>query len=231
MLGVQVAHRVREVFPLQLVTLRHLADEQARVYGVLVAHVVAREVSVALLEAEDEAVGLPRVREFGDDVADVLEAGQTTAQLKAVFNSERIDHRARHDRGDGHFLGKVLVAFGSHAADVIEQQHAHLVAREQKVVLTIFHGNAHAVGVGVGREQQIGVHVLAKLDALLHRLANLRVGIRAGGEIAVGVALLGDDGNVGDACALEHGCHGDESCTVERGIHELQGCLRDLVSA
>ena len=73
--------------------------------------------------------------------------------------------------------------------------------------------------------------MLAKLDALLHRLANLRVGIRAGGEIAVGVALLGDDSNVGDACALEHGCHGDESCAIERGIHELQGCLRDLVSA
>ena len=192
---------------------------------------VAREVPVALLEAEDEAVGLPSVRELGDDVADVLEAGQTTAQLEAVFCSERIDHRARHDRGDGHFLGQVLTAFGSHAADVIEQQDTHFVAREQKVVLTILHGNAHAVGVGVGREQQIGMHALAKLDALLHRLANFGVGVRAGGEIAVGVTLLGDDGDVGDACALKHGRHGDESCTVERGLHELQGRLRDLVSA
>ena len=192
---------------------------------------VAREVSVALLETEDEALGLPGVCEFGDDVADVLKAGQATAQLKAVFCSERIDHRARHDRGDGHFLGQVLTAFGSHAADVIEQKHAHLVAREQQVVLAVLHGNAHTVGVGVGCEQQIGMHALAKLDALLHCLADLGVGIRAGGEIAVGIALLGDDGDVGDACALKHGCHGDESCTVERGIHELQRCLRDLIGA
>ena len=120
MLSVQVAHGLGQVLARQLVLLRHLADEQAGVHGVLVAHVVAGQVAVTLLEAEDEAVCLARVGQLGDDVADVLEARQATAQLEAVFRSQRIDHGRRHDGGHGHLARQVLAALGAHAAHVVE---------------------------------------------------------------------------------------------------------------
>ncbi len=229
MLGVQIAHRVGEALPDKLVVLRHLADEQARVDRVLVSHVVARKVAVAFLEAEDEAVGLPGIGKLGDDIADVLEAGQATAQLETVLRGERIDHGARYDGGDRHLVGEVFPARGAHAAYVVEQKHAHLVASEQQVVIAVLHGHAHAVGVGIGGEQEVGMHALGKLDALLHGLADLRVRVRARREVPVGVALLGNHGDIGYARAFKHRCHGDESRAVERRVHELERGLRDFL--
>ena len=190
---------------------------------------VAGQVAVALLEAEDEAVGLARVGQLGDDVADVLEARQATAQLEAVFRSQRIDHGRRHDGGHGHLARQVLAALGAHAAHVIQQQHAHLVAGQQRVVVTILAGHAHAVGIGVGGQQQVGMHLLAQVDALLHGLADLGVGIGARGEVAVGLLLLGHHGDVGDASAREHRGNGDQARAVERRVHQLQRRGGDLL--
>ena len=183
---------------------------------------VAREVAVAFLETEDETIRPAGVGQLGDDIADVLETRQATAQLEAVFRSQRIDHGRRHDGRHGHLAGEVLPALDAHAADVVEQQHAHLVAGQKRVVVAVLAGHAHAVGIGVGCQQQVGVHLLAQVDAALHGLANLRVRIRAGGEVPVGLLLLGHHGDVGDARAREHGGHRDQARAVERRIHQLQ---------
>ena len=84
-----------------------------------------------------------------------------------------------------------LAALAAHTSDVFEQEHAHLVAREQRVVVAVFARHAYAVGIGVGGEQQVGMHFLAQVNALLHGLADFRVGIRARGKIAIGLALPG----------------------------------------
>ncbi len=222
MLGVQVAHGLRQVLAAKLVVLRHLANQQAGVHGVLVAHVVARQVAVAFLETEHETVGLARIGQLGDDVADVLEARQAATQLKAVFRSQRIHHSRRHDGGHSHLLRQVLAALGAHAAHVIQQQHAHLVAGQKRVIVAIFAGHAHAVGVGVGGQQQVGVHLFAQVDALLHGLADFRIGVRTRGEVAVGLFLFGHHGDIRHAGALQHRGHGDEARAIERRVHQLQ---------
>lgn len=85
----------------------------------------------------------------------------------------------------GNLVGQVLPALGAHLADVVEQQNAHLVTGQQRVIVAVGASNAHAVGIRVGCEQQVGLDLLAQVDALLHGLADLGVGIRAGREVAV----------------------------------------------
>ena len=84
----------------------------------------------------------------------------------------------------------------------------HLVTGQQRVIVAIGAGNAHAVGIRVGREQQVGLDLLAQVDALLHGL-RFGVGIRAGREVAVRVALLGNHGDVGHAHLVEDGSDRD----------------------
>ena len=89
---IESLHGLNEIHALQLVVLSHLADEHRGVDGVLIAHMVAREVTVALLKAEDKALNLAGIGKPGDDVADVLKAGKATAQLKAILLSKGVDH-------------------------------------------------------------------------------------------------------------------------------------------
>ena len=220
---------IGQVLALQLVVLGHLADEQRRVHSVLIAHVVARKVAVALLKAKDEALDAPLVGEAGDDIADVLKAGEAATQLKAVLGSQRVHHGGGYDGGHGNLVGEVLATLGAHLADVVEEHDTHLVAGDELVVIARLAGNANAVGIGVGREQQVGMHLLAHVDALLHGLANLGVGVRAGGEVPVGVGLFGHHGDIGHAGALEHGRHRDEAGTVERRVHQLERSLGHLL--
>ena len=73
------------------------------------------------------------------------------------------------------------------------------------------------------------MHFLAQVNTLLHGLANFRVGIRARGKIAIGLALLRNYRDSGDARALEHGGHGNQARAIERRVHEFQGSFGDLL--
>ena len=57
---------------------------------------------------------------------------------------------------------------------------------------------------------------LGKVHTFFQSLEDLGVGIRAGGEIAVGILLFGNDGDVGDAHILEDTGDRDETCAVQR---------------
>ena len=190
---------------------------------------VARKVSVALLETKDEAVNFARIGKARDDIADVFEAGKAATHLEAIFLGKGINHGRGHNRGDRHLAGKVLAALETHLADVIEQQDAHLVTRNKRVVVTVSACHAHTVGIRVSCEQKVGLDLLAQFDALLHGLANLRIGIRAGGEVAIRVALLGNDGDVGHAHALENLGNRNQAGTVERRIDKFEGSLGNLL--
>ena len=229
MLLVQRAHSLGQVHAAQFIILRHLANEQARIHGIFVAHVIARQITIAFFEAENESVDLAGIGKLGDDVADVFKAGKAATQLEAVFRSKRVNHGGRHDSRDRNLIGQILAAFTTHASDVIEQKHAHLVAREQRVVVAVFARHTHTVGIGIGREQQVGMHFLTQVNALLHGLANFRVGIRTRGKIAIGLALLRNYRDIGDARALEHGGHGNQARAIERRVHEFQGSFGDLL--
>ena len=120
----------------------------------------AGQVAVALLEAKQVAVGLAGGLEHADLLANVLEAGEGAAHLKAVFVRQGVEHGGRYDCGDGHFGAQVLAVCRGALGQLIGEQHAHFVAGDEHVVAVVVHGDAHAVGVGVGCQQQVGLEFL-----------------------------------------------------------------------
>lgn len=121
----------------------------------------------------------------------------------------------------GNLVGQVLPALGAHLADVVEQQNAHLVTGQQRVPSPS--AQATPTRSASGSVASAGrLDLLAQVDALLHGLADLGVGIRAGREVAVRVALLGNHGDVGHTHLVEDGGDRDQTGTVERGVDELE---------
>ena len=108
-------------------------------------------------------------------------------------------------------------------ADIVQQDHTHLVAGNEPVAaLVVGNGCAAAVAVRIGAKQKVGLYLLAELQALLHRLPDLGVRIRAGREIAVRLLLLGNDRHVLDAELLCQHPDTLEARAVERRIDELE---------
>ena len=77
---------------------------------------------------------------------------------------------------------------------------------------------AHAVRVGVGGNQQVGLDLVGKLQTQLKCLAELGVGVVARGEVSVGLGLLGNDGHVLDADLLEDAGHALHARAVKRRV-------------
>ena len=218
MLGVERLHGLVEVHAALGVPSGHLAGEHTGHDGVLVACVQAHEVAIALLEAHEEAVALASLDELVHLAADVLEAGEHATNLKAIVLGQGVGHGGGDDGGHDDLAAGVLAGLGLHAGQPVDEQDTHLVAGEQLVVALVRNGHAHAVGVGVGGEHEVGVDLVAQLEALLERLAELGVGVRAGREVPVGLGLLGNHGDVGDAHALEDLAHALDARAVERGV-------------
>lgn len=83
-------------------------------------------------------------------------------------------------------------------------------------------GDADAVGVRVGRQEQVGLNPVAVLEPEFQRLAHLGVGVRAGREVAVVHALLFDGHDIGHADSLEHSGHALQADAVERGVDDAE---------
>ena len=84
------------------------------------------------------------------------------------------------------------------------------------------HGNAHAVGIGVGGQHQICTSLGCQLQTQLQSLENFGVRVGAGGKVAVGVLLLGHDGDIGDAYIVQHMSDRHQTGTIQRAVHQLQ---------
>ena len=178
----------------------------------------AHKVAVGLLEAHEEAILLALVLELVDLVADILEAGEHAPHFKAPVARERVGHRGGDDRGDGDLGRDVLAAVARHRGKPVHEQDAHLVSGEQHVVTVVRNGGAHAVGIGVGGHDEVGLDLLGELERQLERLAELGVGIGARGEVAVRLGLLGNHGHVLDADLLEDASHELHAGAVERRV-------------
>ena len=131
--------------------------------------------------------------------------------------------RSGHDGLDCHGVLGHGALLDTACADVVQQQNAHLVAGHQLIAaVRALHGNAHAVGVGVGSQHQVCTGLGGQFQTQLQCLEDLGVGVGAGGEVAVGVLLLGHDGDIGDAHIVEHMGHGHKAGAVQRAVHQLQ---------
>ena len=131
--------------------------------------------------------------------------------------------RSGHDGLDCHGVLGHGALLDTACADVVQQQNAHLVAGHQLIAaVRALHGNAHAVGVGVGSQHQVCTGLGGQFQTQLQCLEDLGVGVGAGGEVAVGVLLLGHDGDIGDAHIVQHMSDRHQTGTIQRAVHQLQ---------
>ncbi len=205
-----------------LVPACRFAEQEHGVDAVLVTHMCAGEIAIALFKAEGEALRVPLAFQKTDLFANVFKAGECAAKLCAAGFRDGVCHGGGDNRGDGNgALGKRSGSF-SCAADEIEQQHADLVAGEQTVGALVRDGNAAAVAVRVSADEKIGLYDPAQLESFLHCLADLGVRIRAGREIAVRLCLFGDEREILNAEFLKKLFHTLSAGAVEGRIDETQ---------
>ena len=219
---VQCLDSVQQRFTLLGIPGGCLADEQSCVDGVLVADMRAGQVAIALLKAEDIAVSAALGLQLADLLTDEFEAGQGAAQLDAVLFCNRRCHIGGNDGRYRHGVSRHRTLCKAGTADVVED-NTHLVTGDEPVAaLTVGHGGAAAVTVRVGAQQQIGVDLVAQLQALLHSLADLGIRVRTGREVTIGLFLLGHNSHMGDAELLEQLVDTLKASAVQRGVDELE---------
>ena len=219
-LRVQRIERVRERFPLRFVPDEHLADEKRSVHRVLVAYKAAAEISIALLKAENVPAGFPGLFEKPDLFADVFEPGQNVSQLHAVMRGDLLRHRRRHNGFDRDRPLRHRAVCLAHPADEVEQQHAHLVARDEPVALRGFHRRADTVAVRVRSEQQLAACILRQTQSDGERFADLRVRVGARWKISVRLRLLRRDSDVRKTVRAKAARHAGNACAVERRVDD-----------
>ena len=219
---IEALHGLVEVQPQLLPMCCELADEHGGDHGVLVAHGGAGEVAVGLLEAHEEVALAPLGLQYADLLADELEAGERAAQLQAAGACDVVCHGRGDDSGAGDFADHVGAGLARLGSQEVEQQQADLVTGEQFVLTCMRDGDADAVGVRVGGQEQVGLDPFAVLEPELKCLANLGVWVWAGREVAVLDALLVDGRDIGHADPLEHSGHALQTDAVERGVDDVK---------
>ena len=180
------------------------------------------KVSIALFKSKNIPLCLALGFQNSNLLADELKPGQCAPQLHSVL----LSHRGGHIRGNNGRYSHRILRHGpllvSAAADIVQQQHTHLIAGHQLILSACGNRNSHPVAVRVRSQQKVRLHRFAQGQAPLHCLPNFRVRIRAGWEIAVGLFLLRHHGHIRDSDFLQNSGHTLQACTVQRRIHQLQ---------
>ena len=179
------------------------------------------KVAVGLLKAHEEAVLLTGILELVNLVANVLEAREHTAHLKAASTCQDVGHSRGYDSGNGHLILGFLATLFSHGKEPVHKQDAHLVAGKQHVIAVMRDCSTHTVGIWVSCNQEIWFDLVSKLEAQLKCLTELRIWIGACGEVSVWLCLLWNNVNVIDANLLEDACDALHTCTIERRVYNL----------
>ena len=219
-LFVQDIDGIDERHALFFVVGSHFADDHAAVHGVLIAHIAAGEVAVALFE--QVALRVSFALKQSDLVADILEAGEGTANFNAVILRDAVDHIGGNNRRDRDRVLRHGAELRFALCNKVQEQNAHFVAGHEHILAVLVDGDAYAVTVRIGREQQVGLYGLAEIKAFLECFADFRIRVRAGGEVAVRLALLRHNGDILHADAVEDAQHAHFAAAVERGVDELE---------
>ena len=193
----------------------HFAYQHGRCNAVLVAGMCSDEVSVAFLVAHDK-FSLTRFLKLGDLFADILESRQGALHFHAAAHGSLRSQFAGDNCGDQRGFRRYF-AMRNHK---ISQQRACLVARKQLVIAVVLHCAADSVAVRVGADHNVGAVLPGQFNAELQCCAVFRVGGLYGGEIAVGLFLFFNHGNVGVTGFLQGPQHRLQTRPVQRRVHD-----------
>ena len=149
-----------------------------------------------------------------DLLADILKSGEDIHHLKTIGFGQPIDHGGRHNCLDHNGILGHGTQLDAGAGDVIGQQHADLVSGQKQIAARMRYCNAHTVAVRVGGQQQIRLVGFTQIQALLQRFPDFRIGIGAGGEVAVRQFLLLHRDDIPDTDAVENRPHAHISGAV-----------------
>ena len=222
-LGVQRQQCVVEGHALGGVPAGHLRDEQGGGDGVLVADVVAQHIAIALLVGHDDLALTGRLQ-LALLLGHELEAGEGVVAGDAVGFRHLAGHVGGDDRLEEHRLFRQLTGTAQRADEIIQQQHAGLVAGDgDEPTGVVAHHDAHAVTVGVGAQNKVGADLVRQLDGQIEALGILRVGGVHRGEVAVQHHLLLYAVQVLDAQTPQRLRHQLPATAVERGVDHLEG--------
>ena len=179
------------------------------------------KIAVGLLKAHEEAILLTGILELVNLVANVLEAREHAAHLKAARTCQDVGHSRRYDGGNSYLILGFLATLFSHGKEPVHKQDAHLVAGKQHVIAVMWDCSTHTVGIWVSCNQEIWLYLVSKLEAQLKCLAELWIWIGACGEVSVWLCLLWNNVNVIDANLLEDARDALHTRAVKRRIHNL----------
>ena len=152
---------------------------------------MADHVAVALLVGEDD-LPLARALQLVLLLGQELEASEGVIALKAVDLGHLTGHLGGDDGFQSYGLGGQLARALHRTDQIVEQQHARLVAGDRlELALLVAHHDADAVAVGVGAEDEVDVVLLGEVNGEVEALGILGVRGHDGREIAVDDHLLG----------------------------------------
>ena len=197
----------------------HFADHEGGIHPVLVPDISSREISVGLFKPADIVVRSPALFQSADHLADELEAGENIDRFNVIVRRDLFRQVHRHNRLDKNRMCRHFTVPRPLRTDIVQQQQADLVSGKQLIIpVGGPHRNSAAVAVRIGCQQQVSVLTSGILQAQRHRLPDLRVRIRAGWEVPVGLSLLFHHGNVGESAFLQRAGNRLQSRSVQRAV-------------
>ena len=179
------------------------------------------KIAVGLLKAHEEAILLAGILELVNLVANVLEAREHTAHLKAAGTCQDVGHCRRYDGGNSYLILGFLATLFSHGKEPVHKQNAHLVAGKQHVIAIVRDCSTHTVCVRVSCHQKVWLYLVGELEAQLKCLTELWIWIGTGWEVSVWLCLLWNNVNVIDANLLEDTRDALHTCAVERCVYNF----------
>ena len=168
----------------------HFANEQGGDHGILILCITSAQVSVAFLEAEQKPVAAAALLRF-NGLGNIFEAGIGRMERNTVFFADTVGQGGGNDALHGICAARKSTLAAQSADDVIQQQAAHLIARDG-FKCTVFPARHHAdaVRIGVGCNHQVGPDLFGKRNTKGKGFWIFGVGEGDCRKIAVRFALL-----------------------------------------
>ena len=114
-------------------------------------------------------------------------------------------------------------------ADEIQQQNTHFVSGDKLVLpCLIARSNAAAVAVRVCTDEKFRLLFPAKPQSLLHRLSNLRIGIRTSWKFPVRLCLARHNCDVRNVKSVQQLLHAFQPAATKRRIDKPQTRAIDI---